>query len=151
MSDFQVTGASDFLRLSKALKAAGDTDLRKELHKGLRDAAKDLIPLAREEARETLPSHGGLAARVAKAPIRVAVKTGRDPGVSLMAGRKGSGAAGAERGLIRHQVFGNQDEWVEQRVRPGWLSRTVERHRRVIVGQLEQALERVADKVVRRG
>lgn len=150
MADFEVTGADQFLALSKALKAAGQADLRKELNKGLRDAAQELIPLAREEARAVLPSSGGLNERVARARMRVKVSTGRDPGVSIVAGRPGSGARGAEFGRIRHPVFGNREKWVTQTVPAKWLTGTVSRSRHVVIPKLEEALERVARKVVDR-
>jgi hypothetical protein len=148
VKDFEVTGVDDFLRLSKALKAAGEGGLRKELHKGLREAGAELIPLARTEARQTLPKSGGLADRVSGARMRVKVKTGRNPGVSIVAGKPGSGARGAEFGRIRHPVFGNRDVWVTQIVPAHWLTGTIGRHRNVVVPKLEAAMERVAKKVV---
>jgi len=150
VADFEVTGADQFLRLSKALKHAGQTDLRKELNKELREAAAEIIPLAREEARTSLPAAGGMAEKVAKARMRVKVSTGRDPGVSIVAGRPGSGARGAEFGRIRHPVFGNREKWVSQVVPAHWLTGTISRSRHLVIPKLEEALERVAKKVVDR-
>ena len=147
-ADFEITGTDDFLKLSKALKRAGQGDLRKELNKGLKKAAEELIPLAREAARDELPSAGGMNERVAKARMRVKVSTGRDPGVSIVAGRPGSGARGAEFGKVRHPVFGNRDVWVTQAVPAHWLTDTISRSRHLVVPKLEEALERVARKVV---
>lgn len=146
--DFELRGADDFLKLSKALKNAGQKDLRRELHKGLQDAAREIIPLARAAAREELPQTGGMNEAVAKARMRVKVSTGRDPGVSIVAGRPGSGARGAEFGRIRHPVFGNRDVWVSQSVPAHWLTGTISRSRHLVIPKLEAALERVARKVV---
>jgi hypothetical protein len=150
VADFEVTGAEGFANLAKALKAAGERDLRKELDAGLREAAKAIIPLAREEAAQNLPQAGGLARAVSKSRMRVKLATGRNPGVSIVAGRPGSGARGAEYGRIRHPVFGNRDVWVSQQVPAHWLTGTISRSRHVVVPLLEQALERVAKKVVDR-
>lgn len=147
-SDFTITGADDFLKLSKALKRAGQGELRKELNAALKTAAAAIIPEARAEARATLPSSGGLNEAVAKTRMRVKVSTGKDPGVSIVAGRPGSGARGAEFGRIRHPVFGNRDVWVTQTVPNAWLTGTVSRSRHVVIPLLEEAMERVARKVV---
>lgn len=150
MADFQVTGADQFLALSKALKAAGEKDLRNELHAGMREAAREIMPLAREEAREILPHAGGMNELVAKAPMRVRVATGRDYGVSIVARKLGSGARGADFGRIRHPVSGNRDKWVSQDVPASWLRGTVSRSVHLVIPKLEDAMERVARKVVDR-
>lgn len=152
--DFEIRGADEFLRLSKALKHAGRTDLRKELHAGLKRAARPLIPKTRAEAMRRLPQGGGLAARVAKVPQRVDVRTGRDPGVRLVVSKSSRGsaaAAGANRGVVRHPVFGNRDVWVAQSVPPGWFDDPIKDSARApaIRRDLEQAIETVAERVVR--
>lgn len=149
--DVQVRGAENFMRLSKALKAAGQKELRKELNKNLRDAVKPLIPLTRAAARSTLPSRGGLAAEVARAPQRAQVRTGQNTaGVRLVVGkRRGSAAGSANRGVVRHPVFG-RDVWVEQKVTPGWFDDTLEQAAPDEVRKrCEAAIEAVAEKVVR--
>lgn len=147
--DFQVTGADQFLRLSKALKHAGRTQLRKDLNSGMRQAAKGLIPKTRAAALDgRLPDAGGLAQRVAKAPQRVSVKTGRDPGVSIVAGKRGSGARAADAGVVRHPVFGRK-QYVNQSVQPGWFTDTLRRSAPDVLPALEQAISDVMDRVVR--
>lgn len=150
-SDASVGGAEDFLKLSKALKAAGETELRKELNAALRNAAKPLIPMTRQAARSRLPQRGGLAESVARAPQRVQVRTGdRTAGVRLVVGGRRSAARAANRGVIRHPVFGRPNSWVEQDVEPGWFDETLEKEApRVARPAIEQALESIADKVVR--
>lgn len=147
MSDFEITGADQMLRLSKALKAAGRTELRKELNKGLRKATKPLIAQTRVAALATLPYRGGLAAQVAREPQRVQVKTGRDPGVRIVVGQKRGGAQAADAGSIRHPVFG-RDEWVEQSVTPGWFSDTLDEQAEGVLPDLEEAVEKVMSDVV---
>ena len=147
--DFEVRGADQFLKLSKALKHAGRTELRKELHKGLRDGAKPLIPKARAEALRRLPSSGGLAKQIAKEPMRVQVRTGRTPGVRIVVGRKRGGARQANRGVIRHPVFGNRDVWVDQKVPPGWFDDPLRKGAPGVRPELEKAIDRIADRIVR--
>lgn len=150
MSDFQVSGAEDFYRLSKALKAAGEKELRKELNAELRKAGKPLIARTRQAALEQLPSSGGLAAQVAKEPQRIQVRTGaQTAGVRVVVGRRRGGARGANRGVIRHPVFGNTDRWVNQPVEPGWFDKTLERDAPGIARPaIEAAMQSIADKIV---
>lgn len=147
--DFTIRGADDFLRLSKALKHAGRTELRKELNKAMRDGAKPLIPKARAEAMSRLPNSGGLAKQVAKEPMRVQTRTGRNPGVRIVVGKKRGGAQAANRGFIRHPVFGNREKWVTQEVSPGWFDEPMKDSTPAIRRELEKGMQAVANKVVR--
>lgn len=148
MADFEVNGAESFLLLSKALKNAGRTEMRKELHKGVRKAARPLIPKARKAAREKLPKRGGLADQVAREPARTQVRTGADPGVRVVIGKKRGGARATNRGLIRHRVFG-QDVWVEQRIEPGWFDNAMVGEKAAIQRDIEQAMTEVVDQIAR--
>lgn len=98
-------GTSDFRALSKALKDAGETGLRKELHKVMRDAAKPVIPKVRAAARESFPKAGGLAERMAKKPIRSTVRTGNATAGVRIQGTKVDPRINDE-GRIAHPVFG---------------------------------------------
>lgn len=150
MTDFEIRGADEFLRLSKALKAAGRGDLRKALTAGIKKAAKPLIGKSRDEARARLPQRGGLAAVVAKAPQRVQVRTGaKTAGVRIVVGGKGGAARGANAGVIRHPVFGNRGVWVSQKVRPGWFEDPMNDGAPIVRPEIERAMEDVAEQVVR--
>jgi len=149
--NFRIEGAEKFLRLSKALKAAGKTELRKELNKSLKDAVKPLIPKVKDAARAKLPQRGGLARKVAASSVRPQVRTGQaTAGVRLVVGkRRGSAAASTNRGVVRHPVFG-RNTWVEQQVTPGWFDATLEAEAPGETKQaIEQALETMFDKVRR--
>ena len=148
--DFTVRGTDDFLRLSKALKAAGRTELRKELNKGIRKASRPLIPKARAEARRRLPQRGGLAAQIAKEPMRVQVRTGQNTaGVRIVVGKKRGGARSANRGSIRHPVFGDKTKWVEQPVTPGWFDDPMREGAPQIRRGVKGAMQDVVDQIVR--
>lgn len=149
--DFEIHGADQFLELSKALKHAGHAQLRRDLNTGLRKAARPLVAKTRAEARKRLPASGGLAARVARTPQRVVVRTGRDTaGVSIQVGRRrGDAARATNRGEIRHPVFGNTNRWVDQRVPPGWFDDPIKDHVNEIRRDLERVLEDMAARIVR--
>lgn len=156
MTDFDVRGADEFLRLSKALKNAGRTELRKELNKGLRDGAKPLIPKAQQALTAVLPS--GIAARGRRTKMAVVVKTGRDPGVTIgkRFNSRGTGVGHSnakllnDRGLLRHPTFGNREVWRNTSVPAarGWFDGTMRREAPSVRPELEAAIERVARRVV---
>lgn len=149
MADFEIRGADEFRKLSKALKDAGRTELRKELHKGVRRAARPLIPLTRAAARRRLPKRGGLAEQVAREPQRIAARTGlQTAGVAVIVGKKRGAARSANEGVIRHPVHG-QDVWVEQRVPGGWFDDTIRAAAPAIRRSIERAMEDVADEIVK--
>lgn len=148
--DFEVQGADQFLELSKALKHAGHGELRKELNKRIRVAAKPLIPKARAEAMTRLPQRGGLAKQIAKEPIRVQTRTGRDPGVRIVVGKKNGGARSANRGRLRHPLFGNRERWFEQTVKPGWFDDPMAAGAPEIRKGVEQAIDSIVDEIVRK-
>lgn len=147
--DFEVRGADQFLALSKALKHAGQTELRKDLNKAMRNGAKPLVGKARSEAMSRLPQRGGIAKQIAKEPARVQTRTGKDPGVRVVVGKKRGGARAANRGVIRHPVFGNRDVWVDQRVRPGWFDDPMKASAPEIREVLEAEMEQIAQRIVR--
>lgn len=149
MSDFDIDDAGGFLRLSKALKEAGRGDLRKELNKRLKAAVKPVIAETRARARQTLPQGGGYAALVARAPQRVQVRTGQETaGVRVVVVRDKSSAARANRGVIRHPVFGH-DVWVDQPVTPGWFDVPAEAAAPEVRKAVQAAMQSVVDDIVR--
>jgi hypothetical protein len=150
VADFTIQTGADFHRVTKALKAAGRTELRKELNKRMKKAAKPLIPIARAEARATLPQSGGLADQVARAPMRVQVRTGTaTAGVRVVVGKDRSGARAANRGLIRHPVFGNRERWVDQQVPKDWFDRPMRQSTPLIKPEVIKAIESVLEDIVR--
>lgn len=149
MSDFEINGADTFLALSKHLKQAGETDLRKELNRRLRTAAKPIMKAQKAAARADLPQSGGLAKRIAKAPLRAQVRTGKDPGVRIVA--KGTDARATDQGRLRHPVFGNREVWVTQQVKPGWFTESGRRQLPEVRQEVQRALVDIAQEVARRG
>lgn len=152
-NNIDIRNAEQFSRFGKALKQAGETDLRKELTAGIRKGAKPLVPKAKAAARAKLPKAGGLNDLVAKEPYRIAVKTGRTPGVSIVVGKKRGGAQATNRGVVRHPVYGNKSVYVNQPVpqAEGWFDDEMTKEAPSVLPDIEQAVQRVIDEVVRRG
>lgn len=156
MIDIKVQGADDFLRLSKALKAAGEKELRKGLHKGLRQAVAKHKPTVAEGLAAALPS--GLSGRGANVKQAIQVKTGKNPGVTVgirygKAGR-GLGAANAKlvnaSGAIRHPAF-SRSRWVTQSVGgSGWFDEGWRKAAPELREELVAVLEDIANQVVRK-
>lgn len=150
----EVLGVEQLHALSKALKGAGHMELRKRLHTSVKPPVRKLIPLTRAEARRVLPKGGGLAERTAKAPQRVKVATGRDPGVSLVVAGNRSAARATNRGTFRHPVFARggdrkQWAWVSQQVRTSqWFDRPASRALPEVKDAVLQALEDMAREIV---
>lgn len=152
-----MSDVEDFVRLSKALKNAGRKAERQELHKGLRDAAKRVLPRAQKRLADGLPAR--LRDRGAKVKQVVQVKTGNDPGVTIAVrygprGR-GLGASNAQLanrlGQIRHPLYGNRERWFNTAV-PGakdWFDGTYRDSAGEIRRDLAEAQQRVIDKIVR--
>lgn len=155
-NDFEVTGADQFLRLSKALKEAGHAEMRKSLHKGLRAAVDQVKPKAAAALAEALPS--GLKGRGERVKQAVVVKTGADPGVSVVvrygkAGR-GLGASNAKSinrsGKFRHPVY-KTGAWAPQDTSgQAWFDKTYSNAAPEILASLEKALQQVADDIVKK-
>lgn len=143
----------NFQRASKALKAAGDKQLRRELHKGVKKAARPLIGQAKAAARQQLPKAGGLNKRVAGSPMRTKVSTGRNRyGVRIeVVGVRGRAARASNRGMIRHPVYGNRERWVNQRVPKGWFDSTMRASAPAVRKEVQAAIDRTLREIVRRG
>lgn len=158
MTNFDVHGAGNFYALSKALKHAGQTDLRKRLHKGLREAVKEVMPEAEKRLADALPYAQGRSK-----PVRqvAQVKTGRDPGVTVgvrFGSKRSTNARLANsKGLIRHPVFADgqktRDEWmwVNQSVpgAEGWFDKTYINAAPDIRRRIEGVMEDVVLDIVR--
>lgn len=163
--DVTVRGAENFLALSKALKAAGEKKLRRELHAAMRTGVRKHMPKTADGLAGALPS--GLQGRGKKVNQVVRVKTGRDPGVTVAVpyGRRrgvgGLGASNAQRlnssGTFRRPVFPdpekprNEWRWSDQSVSAarGWFDKAWLDSAPEIRRALEAAMEAVAEQIVK--
>lgn len=101
-----IKGTNDFVKLSKALKQAGDKTLRNELHKTVREVAKPLIPKVRQAARNVGGS-GGIGEHYGKKPYRAQTRTGQKSAGVRIVGPKTDPRVDAQ-GRVAHPVFGRK-------------------------------------------
>lgn len=141
-----VQGADDFLKLSKALKDAGQTGLRKELNKVMRDASKPLIPKVKAAAASELPHSGGLAQRIAKKPYRVQTRTGAQTAGVRIVGTKVDPRI--DQGRVYHPVFGRKPG-VVQSVPGGYFSETLANEGPTIQAEVLAAFTGFVDRLAR--
>lgn len=143
----EIKGVDQLVTLTKNLKAAGDKELQKELSKGISQAMRPVMSEVRSSALRTLPSRGGLAARVAKSSMRTVRRAGpRSAGIRLQA-KSSYGLGWLDRGINRHPVYGNRKAWVTQQVTPGWWTKPTEAIAPETQRQLEAAMQTVANKI----
>lgn len=148
--DFQVRGADQFDRVARAMRAAGQGDLLKEMTQALKRAVKPVTPASRARARQILPQRNGLADRIARAPQRTTARAGNtSTTVRVTVAGKKSGAATADAGTIRHPVFGRPGSFVTQRVRPGWFTDTVEAEREGMQANVVEVLNDYTQRLAR--
>lgn len=156
--DVSFAAVEQFLSLSKAMKNAGQTELRKDLHRGVAAAVKPLLPEAQQALAGGLPA--SLAARGSRVKQVVQVRTGNDPGVTVGVryGKRGTGLGASNarmanlHGVIRHPLFGDREHWFNTRVpgAEGWFDRTyggaAPRSRAAIEQVMEDTVRRIIEE-----
>lgn len=164
----RVDGAQELQRLARDLKAAGDKDLRRKLYRGFQHIAKPVKAAAQQGALDTLPSSGGLAAKVAAGQYRVSVRSrGSGASLQLRVSAKSGGirvdhkrkkiTAGQmdlnamDRGRLRHPVHGNRHVWVNQKVKPGWFTKSTARSARLAHKEALKVITEVARELAAKG
>lgn len=147
-----VSGSRQLAELAARLKVAGARDLRLQLLRGMKAAAKPLVPKVQDAARNQLPKRGGLNEHVGGQRVSVSVRTGaRTAGVRLTT--TAPDTQQTDSGIVRHPVFGNRKKWVVQKIpaATGWWSATLEREGPSTAPHLLEAMEVVAAQVQGRG
>jgi hypothetical protein len=154
-------GAAVFYEMSAKLKRAGRGDLRKQLHKDVRAAAKPLLPAVRRQAAARFPGRGGLNRHMSRgARYRTVAKTGiTTAGVSIRANR--TDPRSDTRGRIAHPIPDGRGEFLRNdkghRIMAvqhfpeavGYFSETIEERAPLVRRELIDALERWADEFLR--
>ncbi len=129
--------------LQRKIKVMEDRKVwSRELNKGLREASLPLVQSAKDAARDDLPHAGGLNERVASRPTSVLISQGK-----MRLKVKGVDAASANRGRLRHPVYGNRGNWVTQAIPPGYFTNRMRRDARLVRPALVRAMDRVAEKI----
>jgi hypothetical protein len=146
-----INGDRQLAELGARLKVVGDATLRRSVQARIRLAAKPLIPIIQQSARDSLPKAGGMNEFVAKRRPRTSVRFGaRSAAVRIT--YKGKGAP-SDKGPWRHPVFGNRQKWVSEEYKPaeGWWERAEEKGTPLARVAMSGVLEEVAREVNGRG
>lgn len=157
--------AVEFAALARALTEAGETGLKRELYKGINDAARSVADQVKSAANleEHLPDP---YAPVLQASLKVTTSkraTGEEPGVDLVAsgptprGNRGRQVQRLNRGIIGHPVFGRRSrvnarkwaDWVYQEggMSPGFFDDPLSRAGPDLRQQIAEAFRRVRDQI----
>lgn len=143
----RISGGDELAALARDLKAAGNKDLRKEMLRGLRTAARPAVGAVRASAEAILPHTGGLAHAVATSAITTRTTTSaRSAGVRVVATGKqhAHNIRRLDEGKLRHPVFGNRNAWVDQDVPPHWFTRPLEQLEPTVQVAMRRVLTNVA-------
>lgn len=112
-------------------------------------ATKPLVKAAKESALTELPRGGGLNEWVAGGRFSTSLRmSGRNPGVSIRAARKGHDYRAIDRGRLRHPVFGNRQVWVTQLIKPGFFTERMKKEAKSM--QVRREIITVVDDVARK-
>lgn len=153
-----IRGTDDLERVARALKAAGDATLRKELLAGIRKAGKPVVDDVKAGGLATIPSRGGLAKKVAGSGIGVRTRlTGRSAGVRIQKSKAVTGMLIDKYGSFRHPVFADgaktrkEWRWVQQdaSLAKGWFTEEIEKRAPEFRKHVEQVLTDTANKIAR--
>jgi len=126
VADITITGVDNLQRLARDLKEIGDKELRKELYKGINRSTKPMKAKVKNAALADMPKAGGLNKFVASARLSTTTRGGgRNPGVTIKGRKSGHDLRAIDRGKLRHPVFGDREVWVNQKVKPGFFTKTL--------------------------
>jgi hypothetical protein len=121
--DIRIEGGAQLGKVSAELKAAGNKTLQRSMRKRLRKAVEPVAEEIRYDAAEqsqmvaatitTTFSYSPKRAGVVIAAKRSKMPHGKEglPGLFEFGNRRG-------RNVIRHPVYGNRENWVDQPIRP---------------------------------
>jgi len=105
--------AEDYARFAAALKQA-DKAVARAIRKRIREVAAPIGAHVVAEGSASMPSRGGLAARLASGKPAVSVLA-KGASINL---KKGANYKGLDSGVLRHPVYGSS-KWVAQSVPEG--------------------------------
>lgn len=130
---------------------AGKT-LRAQLLAGIRSAAKPLVEEARKAAREQLPRAGGLNESVANSKMVVRTRLS-GPRVGVRIKSTSHGGHGANKGVIKHPVFGvwrAGTKWQDDAAAVGWFDQTMRYRAPAAMVPIRASMEIIAIEATRR-
>ncbi len=143
-ADLRIEGQQQLHEVYKELKRVGDTELRKQLNRAIRESTKPMKDAVKASALDRLPKRGGLAQLIANSKITSPVKKGsQTAGVTIKATNQHDVAA-MNKGNLRHKVWGKAWAKKTQQISAGWFSDPIEARRGDVQKSVEGALQEVA-------
>lgn len=148
--DVKIDGAEKLARVAGAVQNTAP-ELRKDLLRGLRAAAKPAVKEIKAEARSTLPQRGGLAEWIAKSTIGLRTRTsGKSAGLRIEGRKSGHDLDALDRGRLRHPLFGNRRHWFQQDIKPGFFTNPIINHTDRMTLEVLRTLDEFMAEVDRR-
>ena len=155
VAELRIEGADKFGKLAKALRQAGDKELRKELYSGLNRSVKPLTEAVKKGTASYFPRR--YAFELAKyLRVRARRRAGKNPAIFLVGKAKTKQGkerdlASLNRGRLRHPLFGNRRYWYDQSIPANWwddpLLENAEQVREDIVNVLDEIGKRLEKKL----
>lgn len=145
----KITGTEDLVAVANAVKAAGDKELRKDMLRGIRNAAKPAVTAIKEETRIALPLAAGAWYAGARLGVRTK-STGKVGTVKIAGPKRGKGADWGtvnDFGLLRHPTFGNREHWSDTLVESGFADRAADDARPEVVVLLKRAMDDTVNRI----
>jgi len=143
--------STDVDNLVRAIRTHADAKaIRRDLSKGLNSASKGVRGQMIDRIPEALPRRGGLAEQMhGMVSGRATAKTGKYAGVSLRFSSKGYDIRTLTGARLRHPVYGNRSNWVEQSagLHPEAFTGEFERQKPDMARAINKVLEDIARKV----
>jgi hypothetical protein len=152
--DVEIRGAKQqFLSLAKRLNEQGSSGkgLWKELNSEIKTAAKPMSDTVLRHLENYLPDRYAKVLR-ATLTIRVSRATrGAAAGLKLVGVAKGRSrkrhVKTIDQGTLRHPVWGNVEVWVDQSVKAGFWSNTLDQTRDIPAKAIRRAVANTARKL----
>lgn len=155
VAELRIEGADKFGKLAKALRQAGDKELRKELYRGINQAVKPLTEAVKKGTASYFPRRYAVElTRTLKVTARR--RGGRDPSIRLQGKAKTKqgkerNLAALNRGRLRHPLYGDRRHWFNQEVSQGFwdepLLEGADQVREDVVNVLDEIGKRLEKKL----
>ncbi len=150
----KITGAQELRILGRALKDAGDKQLRRELFRAAQRTTRPVKAAIKQSAKDTLPTGGGLNLWTAQLGIktRTAV-SGRNVGVTITGKKNGHDVRKINAGRVRPRYWGRQLAPPSriQNVTPGFWDKPLNTDIADVASkEFYEAMQRVAAEIARR-
>lgn len=153
MASVRVKGQEKLARVARLMEHHGQArTIRRRMGKDIRSASDVITGEQRSALATGLPKRGGAATTItgqARLSTRISLASAKSTGVTIVDSWKGHNMPAIDQGTLRHPLWGNRRFWFITSIRPGLLSRPVERNRRRVQVAIIRTLDALADEIAR--